>query len=127
MLHAQIHHAPRAVHGDGGKHQIAAGLTLKFKGQVGPGFSGRGRAYGGRSHPLFADVVPHAPGMPASQVALRAKVIPRAAAALRDVELHGLGRGGIVDVIVEIEKKVRRAVVRSQGPEPHDRAKWLRP
>jgi len=118
VLHAQVHHAALAVERDGGKHQVAAGLALELKDQMVPGLGRWRGTSSGRSHPLLPDVVPHAPGMPARQVALRSKVIARAAGALGYVKLKRLGCAGIVDVKVQVKKKVRGAVVRAQGLEP---------
>src|SRR5579864_6302298 len=88
-----------------------------------PGLSRRRRTRSGGSHPLLPDVVPHAPGMAARQVALCAKVIARAAGALGHVKLKCLGCPRIVHVEVEVKKKMRGAVVRAQGLEPHHGAK----
>ncbi len=127
MLHAQVYQAAPAVYRYGGKHQVAAGLALKLESQVVPGLGRGRRTRRGRSHPLVPDVVPHAPGMPARQVALRAKVISGPAGALGYVKLQGLRCRRIVHVKVQVKKEMRGAVVRAQGPEPHDGAKATRP
>src|SRR6476646_2561994 len=92
-----------------------------------PGLGRRRWTRSGGSHPLLPYVVPHAPGMTARQVALCAKVIARAAGALGHVKLKCLGCPRIVDVDVEVKKKMRGAVVRSQGLEPNYCAKAARP
>lgn len=127
MLHAQVHQAALAVHGYGGKDHVAAGLALELKDQMVPRL-GRGRwTRSGGSYPLVPDVVPHAPGMAAGQVTLRAKVIARAAGALAHVKLKRLRCARIVHVEVQVKEKMRGAVVRAQGLEPHHGAKAARP
>ena len=127
MLHAQVHQAALAVERYSGKDHVAAGLALKLKDQMVPRLGRRRRTRNGRSYPLFPDVVPHAPGMAARQVALRAKVIARAASALGHVKLKRLRCAGIVHVKVQVKKKMRGGVVRAQGLEPHHGAKAARP